>query len=136
MLWLVLAAGCAAPHTPNGQAGAVRPWMNQSLAPEQRAALLVQQMTLDEKISQIHMMDVRNHPREVAGVARLGIPPFKITNGPLGAGPGDSPQPQPATALPAALALAASWDPVQAQEFGNIAGQEVSDRGEDVIEWP
>jgi beta-glucosidase len=110
--------------------------MNQSLAPEQRAALLVRQMTLDEKISQIHMLDVRNHPREVAGVARLGIPPFKITNGPLGAGPGDSPQPQPATALPAALALAASWDPVLAQEFGKIAGQEVADRGENIIEGP
>lgn len=80
------------------------------LPPEQRAALLVQQMTLDEKISQIHMMDGRDHPREVAGVARLGIRPFKVTNGPLEAGPGDSRQPQPATALPAALALAASWE--------------------------
>ena len=110
--------------------------MNPSLAPEQRAALLVQQMTLDEKISQIHMMDVRDHPREVAGVPRLGIPPFKVTNGPLGAGPGDSGRPEPATALPAALALAASWDTALAQEFGEVAGQEVADRGEDVIEGP
>jgi beta-glucosidase len=110
--------------------------MNQSLAPERRAALLVQQMTLDEKISQIHMMDVRDHPREVAGVARLGIPPFKVTNGPLGAGPGDSRGPQPATALPAALGLAASWDPALAQEFGEVAGKEVADRSEDLIEGP
>jgi beta-glucosidase len=110
--------------------------MNQSLAPERRAALLVQRMTLDEKISQIHMMNVRDHPREVAGVARLGVPPFKVTNGPLGAGPGDSRGPQPATALPAALALAASWDPALAQEFGVVAGKEVADRGEDLIEGP
>jgi len=110
--------------------------MNQSLSPRQRADLLVKQMTLDEKISQIHMMDVREHPREVAGIPRLGIPPFKVTNGPLGAGPGDSRAPQPATALPAALGLGASWDPALASAFGRIAGQEVADRGEDLIEGP
>jgi len=110
--------------------------MNRSLPPERRAELLVQRMTLDEKISQIHMMDVRDHPREVVGVPRLGIPPFKVTNGPLGAGPGDSGRPEPATALPAALALAASWDPALAHEFGEVAGKEVADRGEDVIEGP
>ena len=110
--------------------------MNQSLTPERRAALLVQQMTLDEKISQIHMMDVRDHPREVVGIPRLGVPPFKVTNGPLGAGPGDSRGPQPATALPAALALAASWDPSLADLFGEVAGKEVADRGEDLIEGP
>jgi len=82
------------------------------------------------------MMDIRDHPREVVGVARLGIPPFKVSNGPLGAGPGDSRQPEPATALPAALALAASWDPTLAHEFGDVAGQEVADRGEDMIEGP
>lgn len=136
MFWLVLATGCAASRPPNEQAGADRPWMNRSLPSEQRAELLVQRMTLDEKISQIHMMDVRDNPREVAGIPRLGIPPFKVTNGPLGAGPGDSRQPQPATALPAALALAASWDPVVAQEFGKVAGQEVAELGEDLIEGP
>jgi beta-glucosidase len=136
MFWLLLATGCAAPRPPNDPADAGRPWMNQSLPPERRAALLVQHMTLDEKISQIHMMDDRNNPREVAGIPRLGIPPFKVTNGPLGAGPGDSRQPEPATALPAALALAASWDPALAQEFGEVAGKEVADRGEDLIEGP
>lgn len=113
-----------------------QPWMDRSLPPERRAGLLVQQMTLDEKISQIHMMDVKEHPREVAGVPRLGIPIFKITNGPVGAGPGDSRHPQPATAMPAALALAASWDPVLARQFGEVVGQEVADRGEDLLEGP
>ena len=136
LLWLVVAAGCAAPRPRSGQASMDRPWMDQSLTPECRAVLLVQRMTLDEKISQIHMMDVRDHPREVVGVPRLGIPPFKVTNGPLGAGPGDSRQPEPATALPAALALAASWNLALAEEFGEVAGNEVADRGEDVIEGP
>jgi len=136
VLGLVLMAGCAVPGSRSEPAPADQPWMNRSLPPGRRAALLVQRMTLDEKISQIHMMDVRNHPREVTGLARLGIPPFKVTNGPLGAGPGDSRRPEPATALPSALALAASWDPALAREFGDVAGQEVADRGEDVIEGP
>jgi beta-glucosidase len=132
---VALAATCFC-HAADNFAPLDKPWMNKSLSPEERAKLLVQQMTLDEKISQIHMVDEREHPREVAGVPRLGIPVFKVTNGPLGAGPGDSRGAQPATALPEALALAASWDPAQAEAFGRITGQEVADRPEQLIEGP
>jgi len=31
-----------------------RPWMNTSLSPDERAALVVKEMTLDEKISLLH----------------------------------------------------------------------------------
>src|SRR5258708_8113351 len=31
-----------------------RPWMNASLSPDERAAMLLKQMTLDEKISLLH----------------------------------------------------------------------------------
>jgi beta-glucosidase len=111
-------------------------WMNRSLPPRQRAELLVKQMTLDEKILEIHMMNTRAHPREVPAIPRLGIPALKITNGPAGAGPGDSPQHEPATALPSALGLAASWDPTLARTFGRIAASESADRGERVLEAP
>ena len=40
-----------------------RPWMNKSLTPGRRAELLVKEMTLDEKISQIHMVDKPERPR-------------------------------------------------------------------------
>jgi beta-glucosidase len=113
-----------------------RPWMNRSLSPERRAELLVHEMTLDEKILEIHMMNTKEHPREVPAIPRLGIPALKITNGPAGAGPGDSPHPVPATALPSGLALAASWDPTLAETFGRIAGSESADRGEHVLEAP
>lgn len=113
-----------------------RPWMNSSLSPLQRAQLLVHAMTLDEKIEQIHMADLRERPREIPGIERLGIPTFKLTNGPAGAGPGDSRTPVPATALPAALALSATWDPELAADFGRIAAQETADRGEQLIEAP
>ena len=101
-----------------------------------RAELLVKAMTLDEKIEQIHMADVKSRPREVPGIERLGIPTFKITNGPAGAGPGDSAVPVPATALPSALALSATWDPKLAAMFGQVAGRETADRGEHLIEAP
>lgn len=110
--------------------------MNKSLSPVRRAELLVQQMTLDEKISQIHMIDKPDHPREVPGIERLGIPVFKITNGPAGAGPGDSRPTQPATAMPSALALAASWDPSLAETFGRVVADEVAAHGEDLLEAP
>src|SRR5580658_3035658 len=93
--WADATAAVAAPSA--------RPWMDASLAPEARAKLLVAQMTLDEKILQIHMLNNKAHPREVAAIPRLGIPAFKITNGPVGAGPGDFARPTPATALPAAI---------------------------------
>jgi beta-glucosidase len=136
ILCLALAAGCSTSHQQNGTVMVHGPWFKKSLPPEKRAKLLVKQMTLDEKISQIHMMDVREHPREVAGIPRLGVRPFKITNGPLGAGPGDVRGTLPATALPAALALAASWDTNLAAEFGTIAGEEVVAHGDDLIEGP
>ena len=136
IICLAVTAGCVTQHSQSGITPVRGPWQNQSLPPGERAELLVQQMTLDEKISQVHMVDTKEHPREVAGVPRLGIPPFKITNGPLGAGPGDTKPALPATALPAALALAASWDPNLAREFGEIAGKEVVDHGDDLIEGP
>jgi beta-glucosidase len=124
------------PVTTGSAAAADRPWMNRALPPDQRAKLLVQAMTLDEKVQQIHMVDVSEQPREVAGIPRLGIETFKITNGPAGAGPGDSKSAQPATALPSALALSASWDVGLAEDFGTVAGQEVADRPEHLIEAP
>lgn len=93
-------------------------------------------MTLDEKVEQIHMANVKAHPREVPGIPRLGLPAFKVTNGPVGAGPGDSRIQAPATALPSALALSATWDPKLAAEYGSVAGRETADLGEQLIEGP
>lgn len=130
------AALLAAAQQPGAATAPGRPWMNRSRPPRKRAELLVKHMTLEEKILGIHMMNTRAHPREVQAIPRLGIPALKITNGPAGAGPGDSPHPQPATALPSALGLAASWDPSLARTFGRVAAREAADRGERVIEAP
>jgi beta-glucosidase len=119
-----------------GASAQSRPWLDRSLSPEQRAAALVAQMTLDEKITELHGIQNSQHLRYVPGIERLGIPPLVVTNGPAGAGPGDNPQQQPATALPAPISLAASFDPSLTRQYGAITGQEARDLGATLVEGP
>jgi beta-glucosidase len=72
------------------------PWMDTSLPPEQRTALLVPAMTLDEKFEQLLGTPgvVAELPqcygaRHVNGITRLQIPTLRITNGPVGIGQND-----------------------------------------------
>lgn len=102
------------------------PWMDASRAPEQRATLLIDAMTLEQKAQQLTGSGVPSPEllpecngetstgygtfRNVTGIPELGIPSFRITNGPVGVGYGDCTPQEPATALPVALALAAGFD--------------------------
>jgi beta-glucosidase len=103
---------------------------------EARAREIVGRMTLDEKISQLHGIRDDSHYRYVPPVPRLGIPAFRITNGPAGAGPGGAGAQRPATALPAPIALAATWDLQLARRYGEIAGSESRILGNDLLEAP
>ncbi len=103
-------------------------------SPVDQAKALVAQLTLAEKITEMHGIQDATHSRFVPGIARLGIPPLVITNGPAGAGPGDPKTQAPATALPAPEALAATWDPNQAASYGRIMGTESADLGNNFIE--
>jgi beta-glucosidase len=109
-----------------------------SASPEQRAAELVAQLTLDEKISQTHTTGTGagGIARLVPGIPRLGIPDFLITNGPAGVGTGAVPQQPNATALPAPVALAASFDPELARQYGVLQGKETGNVGHSLIEAP
>lgn len=101
-----------------------------------RAERLVGQMTLEEKIAQMHGYRAGKEFRLVAGVPRLGIPALRVTNGPAGVGPGGGGPQLRATALPAPIALAATWDPQAAYEYGRLAGQETLALGSDLLEAP
>ena len=89
--------------------------------------------------------------RHVPGIARLGIPTFRITNGPVGVGQNDCvPTTTPnlpraammstasakATALPSGMAVAASFDPGVAAQFGDVIGVETRNHGLHVLEGP
>ena len=106
---------------------------------DQRARKIVQQMTLDEKVEQLHGIRDEHHYRYVPGITRLGIPPFQITNGPAGAGPGGVTKTVPqakATALSSPISLAATWDVKLAHEYGEIVGVESLDLGNALVEAP
>ncbi|MDE1160899.1 MAG: glycoside hydrolase family 3 C-terminal domain-containing protein [Acidobacteriaceae bacterium] len=107
----------------------------QSKNEKERADKLLKQMTLEEKIQQLHGPDTKVHDRWVPGIPRLGIPPLPMANGPAGIGPTDFVQPR-ATAYPAPLAIAASWDKQDAWLYGESVAREVLDIGRTMLESP
>jgi beta-glucosidase len=128
---LPLSAGAAAPHT--------AAWLDPSLPPDQRAHLLVAQLTLDEKISLMHGIGtetgtgyVGSHTGALPPIPRVGFPGMHFADGPLGIhGPGIS-----STELPAAVALAATFDPSAARAYGSVIGQEARATNNDVVFGP
>ena len=71
-----------------------RPWMNPKLSPEERADMVLKQLTLDEKLALLHGNGMAHVPQwqmplshltnggagYVEGVKRLGIPPLVISD--------------------------------------------------------
>ena len=74
--------------------------------------------------------------RHVAAIDELGIPRFRITNGPVGVGMGDGTPSPPATSLPMTIGLAAGFDPDLAHAYGDIIGSETATLGQHVLEGP
>ena len=108
--------------------------------PDARARQIVSQMTLDEKVSQMHgisdTIDGKKQFRIVIGVPRLNIPDLLVTNGPAGFGPAGPGHSGKATALPAPISLAATWDVEASGEYGAIAGRESAEYGNTLLESP
>ncbi len=105
--------------------------------PDARARAIVAQMTLDEKILELHGVGGASpNLRIVPAVPRLGIPAFVITNGPAGISYGTIKRRAPATALPAPLALAASWDTTLGKTYGTVIGKEAKILGNELVEGP
>ena len=138
-LVLVLALSSAFAQGPNQASNPALqgPWLDKSLSPDKRADLLIEQMTLDEKIALVHGFDVWNYSAPpqwlggagwVPGIPRLGIPDLQMTDGRSGVA-NTGGRGRYATALPCALACAASWDLNVAYEYGALVGKEVRDLG-------
>ena len=111
------------------------PWSDKSLSPDQRADLLIRQMTLAEKLSLVHGQEGEPVLKRwlggagyVPGVPRLGIPELQMSDGRSGvANIGRTGR--YATALPSALANAASWDTEASYNYGALLGREIRDLG-------
>lgn len=107
---------------------------------EQKISALISQMTLSEKVSLLH----GNSKFYVAGIKRLDIPEWALSDGPHGvraevnrhdwayAGwTNDS-----ATCFPPGTALAATWNPALAYQQGLVLGEEARFRKKDILLGP
>ena len=115
-----------------------QPWTNARLSPDERADLLVEQMTLDEKIQLVHGSMAMIGPKIpgalggdgfVPGIPRLGIPDLNLIGAGVGVTNLGKRAQGMATALPASLAETATWDPKLAYEFGAVIGRETRAQG-------
>ncbi len=119
------------------------PWSDKNLSPDQRADLVIQQLTLDEKIQFLHglgwqamMMQPESGPGTraisaagfIPGIPRLGIPDLQMTDSVEGVS-GAGEKGRYATALPSAEAMAAAWDPALSYEIGTMLGHEMRAMG-------
>ena len=117
------------------------PWGNASLSPDQRADLVLKQLTLDEKIQLVHgvgwgpLRDGASIPTdnnggagEVLGIPRFGIPSIQQADSAVGVRM-SAPQARYSTLLPSVLGAAASWDPDAAHLYGDVIGRELRAQG-------
>ncbi len=122
-----------------------QPWMDTKLSPGRRADLVLEQMTLDEKIGMLHgngMARQKNLPPEIQavqdqsnggagfvfGVPRLGIPSIQMTDAAYGVRQ-SADNGRYSTALPSNLGSAASWDQDAACAYGKLIGDELRLQG-------
>ena len=117
------------------------PWSNISLSPDERAAMVVKEMTLDEKISMLHgtgmvglspMSPLAIHSNGGAGyvpaIPRLGIPAIQMSDAAYGVR-NSGENGRYSTALPSDIAGAATWDLEGAYAYGALIGRELRAQG-------
>ncbi|HEX3373741.1 MAG TPA: glycoside hydrolase family 3 C-terminal domain-containing protein [Edaphobacter sp.] len=115
--------------------------MNKALSPDERADMVLGQMTLDEKIQMVHgqgwgvlRAGAPIPPKSnfgagfMAGIDRLGIPGIDLADSAVGIRMAAY-QSRYATLLPSTLGAASSWDPDSAFLYGSVIGRELRAQG-------
>src|ERR1035437_6030016 len=139
---LGLAASAQGQGGRGGTPAVTGPWSDKSLSPDQRADLLIGQMTLDEKIQLLHgSQGGRGAPSAapatsrsnggagwVPGIERLGIPDINMADSAVGVARGAA-ESRYSTLLPSTLGATASWNPDLALLYGQVIGRELRDQG-------
>src|SRR5215471_14076132 len=112
----------AAPRAPGGSC----PWVTSTAPIAQRVAQLMGQMSLSQKISMVEGHGTSNpYVFYTPAISSLCIPAFGLEDGPAGVADGLT----GVTQLPAGVALAATWDPSLAQQYGQVIGTEEFGKG-------
>jgi beta-glucosidase len=145
-LMLTTALPTAAAHAQAAPSSASKPWMNTKLSADQRADLIVAQMTQDEKLTLVFGYFGSNQDKPkftphaearmgsagyIPGIARLGVPPQWETDAGVGvATQRESSDPYlERTSLPSGIATAATWNPDLAFKGGAMIGSEARSSG-------
>jgi beta-glucosidase len=118
-----------------------QPWMNASLSPDERADMVLRQMTLDEKMQFVHGNGMRGWGAPppnfyldnggagfILGVPRLGIPMIQMSDAAYGVR-SSADNGRYSTALPSNLASASNWDTQAACDYGALIGRELRAQG-------
>jgi len=132
LMTLLLAPLVAQRPSPEAPAG---PWMNKELSPDQRADMVIAQMTLDERISLAHGPGgfQAAGPRSnggagmIPGIPRLGLPDVQLADSAVGVRSAAE-RGRYATLLPSTIGGAATWDRKLAYEYGELIGRELRDQ--------
>jgi len=116
-------------------------WMNSGLSPDERASMVVKEMTIDEKITMLHgtgmvglspMSPLAVHSNGGAGyvveIQRLEIPAIQMSDSAYGVRMSGE-NGRYSTALPSCVAGAASWDLQSGFEYGALIGRELRAQG-------
>ncbi|AXQ30577.1 glycosyl hydrolase [Solimonas sp. K1W22B-7] len=106
------------------------PWMDATLAPEQRAEMLIAAMSQDQKL---HMTSFGfpglyvyyGSVGHISDIPELCIPALKMSDGTSGIGLAQL----GTTTYPAGIARAAAWDPELAKRFGEAVADEALAKG-------
>ena len=118
-----------APQAPKG------PWMDKSLSPDQRADLVLAEMTLDEKITLVHgaggfgQAGARSNGGAgvVEGIPRLGLPDLQLADSAVGVRSAAD-RGRYSTLLPSTIGEAATWNLKMAWAYGDVIGRELRDQ--------
>jgi beta-glucosidase len=115
--------------------------MDKTLSPDERADLVLKQMTLSEKILLLHGQGMPGWSRRmpdldkgnqgagfIMGIPRLGIPQIEMSDAAYGVRM-SAQNGRYSTALPSNIAAAASWDPQAACDYGALIGRELRAQG-------
>jgi beta-glucosidase len=116
-------------------------WMNKSLSADERASLVLKELTLDEKIDLLHGQGMPGwgEPKPnaylgnggagfVLGIDRLGIPFIQMSDAAYGVR-SSAMNGRYSTALPSNVGAAASWDTQAACDYGALIGRELRAQG-------
>jgi beta-glucosidase len=117
------------------------PWDDRTMSPDQRAEMVLKEMTLDEKLQMTHGVkwsdlygktpgEPSNPGGEglMPGIPRLGVPDVYMADSAVGVRL-DPKESRYATALPSTLGAAASWDTDAAFAYGKLVGHELRELG-------